>query len=165
MVVDNEELICIVLRGLPREFAHFCFAIRTRSDPISYEQLAIIRQSEEQAMTDHLDSVSHSLAMFASNGKVSSSTQIKPRIMVLVEEEEEITLIEEEEVVGTITLEEDSHTLVVDSNFSHHHRHLTFLHKDLHISLLKFFLCKTPLKASSMNAQAVKFVENLDMEH
>ena len=32
-------------------------------------------KSEEQAMTDHLDSVSHSLAMFAFNGKASSSTQ------------------------------------------------------------------------------------------
>ena len=62
-------------------------------------------------------------------------------------------------------MEEDSHTLVVDINLSHHHRHLTFLHKDLHISLLKTFLHKTPLKASSMNAQAVRFVENLDMEH
>ena len=27
VVVDNEELLCIVLRGLPKEFAHFCFAI------------------------------------------------------------------------------------------------------------------------------------------
>jgi len=75
VVVDNEELICIVLRGLPREFAHFYSAIRTRSDPISYEKLAIMLQSEEQAMTDHLDLVSHSLAMFASNSKANSSTQ------------------------------------------------------------------------------------------
>ena len=37
VIVDNEELICIVLRGLSREFAHFCSAIRTRSDPITYE--------------------------------------------------------------------------------------------------------------------------------
>ena len=37
VIIDNEELLCIVLRGLPREFAHFCSAIRTRSDPISYE--------------------------------------------------------------------------------------------------------------------------------
>ena len=72
--VDNEELICIVLRGLPREFAHFCSAIRTRSDPITYEQLAIMLQSEEQAMTDHSDSVSSSLAMFASHGKQNSNT-------------------------------------------------------------------------------------------
>ena len=37
VIVDNKELICIVLRGLSREFAHFCSAIRTRSDPITYE--------------------------------------------------------------------------------------------------------------------------------
>ena len=72
--VDNEELICIVLKGLPREFAHFYFTIRTRSDPITYEQLAIMLQSEEQAMTDHLDSVSNSLAMFAFNGKANGSS-------------------------------------------------------------------------------------------
>ena len=72
--VDNEELICIVLRGLPREFAHFCSAICTKSDPITYEQLVIMLQSEEQAMIDHLDSISNSLAMFASNGKTSSNS-------------------------------------------------------------------------------------------
>ena len=73
VIVDNEELICIVLRGLPREFAHFCFEI-CRSDPITYEKLAIMLQSEELAMTDHMDSVSHNLAMFASNGKANGNT-------------------------------------------------------------------------------------------
>ncbi|KAK9991904.1 hypothetical protein SO802_026889 [Lithocarpus litseifolius] len=76
VIVDNEELICIVLRGLSREFAHFCSAVRTRSDPIIYEQLAIMLQSEEQAMTDHLDLVSHTIAMFASNGKANGSSSI-----------------------------------------------------------------------------------------
>ena len=78
VVVDNEELICIVLRGFPREFAHFCSAIRTKSDPITYEQLAIMLQSEEQAIAEHSDSVPHSLVMFASNAsnsKASSSSQ------------------------------------------------------------------------------------------
>lgn len=37
VVVNNEKLICIVLKDLSTEFAHFCSAIRTRSDPISYE--------------------------------------------------------------------------------------------------------------------------------
>ena len=32
-------------------------------------------QSEEQAMTNHLDLVSHSLAVFASNGKINSNSQ------------------------------------------------------------------------------------------
>ena len=74
MVVDNEELICIVLRGLPRDFAHFCSVIRTRSDPISYEQLAIMLQSEEQAIMEHIDSIPHSLAMFASNSKSNGNS-------------------------------------------------------------------------------------------
>ena len=75
VVVDNEELICIVLRGLSRDFAHFCSAIRTRSDPISYEQLAIMLQSEEQAIMEHSDSIPHSLAMFASNSKPNGNPQ------------------------------------------------------------------------------------------
>ena len=77
--VDNEELICIVFKRLPREFAHFYSTIRTRSDPITYEQLAIMLQSEEQAMTDHLDSVSNSLAMFAFNGKANGSSSHQPQ--------------------------------------------------------------------------------------
>ena len=74
VVVDNEELICIVLRGLPRDFAHFCSIIHTRSDPISYEQLAIMLQSEEQAIMEHSDSIPHSLAMFASNSKPNGNS-------------------------------------------------------------------------------------------
>ena len=31
VTVDNEELICMVLRGLPKEYAHFFSAIRTRN--------------------------------------------------------------------------------------------------------------------------------------
>ena len=143
VIIDNEELIFIVLRGLPREFAHFCSAIRTRSDPITYEQLAIMLQSEEQAMTNHLDSVSHYLAMFAFNGKANSNSQISHRIMYLEEEEGEINQIEEEEEAGT--------TMVEVSN--------SFHHKPLIIFLLKILL-----KASSMNGQYAKFVGNQDIK-
>ena len=75
VIVDNEELICIVLRGLPKEFAHFCSAIRTRSEPITYKQLAIMLHSEKQAMMYNSDSFSHSLAMLASNSKSGSTSQ------------------------------------------------------------------------------------------
>ena len=39
VIVDNEELLCIVLKGLTREYAHFCSTIWTRSDPISMSNL------------------------------------------------------------------------------------------------------------------------------
>ena len=77
VIVDNEKLICIVFRGLPKEFAHFCSAIRTRSDPITYEQLSIMLQSEEQAMAENSDNFSHSLAMFASCNKHSNNSQFQ----------------------------------------------------------------------------------------
>ena len=62
VIVDNEELLCIVLKGLPREFAHFCSAIRTRSNPISYEHLSIMIQSEELAMVENSEVLPHTLA-------------------------------------------------------------------------------------------------------
>ena len=65
VVVDNEELLRIVPQGLPKEFAHFCSAIRTRSDPITYEQLSIMLQGEELAMAENFETIPQSLAMFA----------------------------------------------------------------------------------------------------
>ena len=65
VVVDNEELLRIVLQGLPKEFAHFCSAIRTRSDPITYEQLSIMLQGEELAMAENFETIPQSPAMFA----------------------------------------------------------------------------------------------------
>lgn len=73
VVVDNEELLCIVLRGLPKEFAHFCSTIRTRSDPIAYEQLYIMLQSEELAMVENFETIPQSLAMFATNSRPNGS--------------------------------------------------------------------------------------------
>ena len=73
VLVDNEELLCIVLRGLPKEFAHFCSAIRTRSDPIAYKQLSIMLQSEELAMVENFETIPQSLAMFAANSRPNGS--------------------------------------------------------------------------------------------
>jgi len=62
---------------LPRELAHFFFAIHTRSDPITYEQLSIMLQSEEQAMEENSNDLSHSLAMYASSNKHSNNSQFQ----------------------------------------------------------------------------------------
>ena len=60
---------------MPKEFAHFCSAICTRSEPITYEQLSIMLQSKEQATAENLDNLPHSLAMFASSNKHSNNPQ------------------------------------------------------------------------------------------
>ena len=56
------------------EFAHFYSAIHTKIDPITYEQLSIMLQSEEQAMAKNFDNLSHSLAMYASGNKHSNNS-------------------------------------------------------------------------------------------
>uniref|UniRef100_A0A2N9HT16 Reverse transcriptase Ty1/copia-type domain-containing protein n=1 Tax=Fagus sylvatica TaxID=28930 RepID=A0A2N9HT16_FAGSY len=38
-VIDNEELLHIILKGLPREYSPFCSAIRTRNELVSFEEI------------------------------------------------------------------------------------------------------------------------------
>uniref|UniRef100_A0A2N9IMV8 Reverse transcriptase Ty1/copia-type domain-containing protein n=1 Tax=Fagus sylvatica TaxID=28930 RepID=A0A2N9IMV8_FAGSY len=68
VLVDNEELLHMILKGLSKEFAPFASAIRTRDDSISFEKLSVLLQTEEQSMAVASDSFTNSaLAMFVSN--------------------------------------------------------------------------------------------------
>ena len=70
VLVDNEELLHMVLKGLPKEFAPFASAIRTRDDTISFEKLSVLLQTEEQFMFESSDPFPNSaLAMFVSNNQ------------------------------------------------------------------------------------------------
>jgi hypothetical protein len=67
-LIDNEELLHIILKGLPREFGPFCSAIRTRNEPVSFEEIMVLLQTEEQSLAKSFDSGKdlNSMAMFAS---------------------------------------------------------------------------------------------------
>ena len=68
VLVDNEELLHMVLKGLPKEFAPFASTIRTRDDSMSFEKLSVLLQTKEQSMTKASDPFTNSaLAMFVSN--------------------------------------------------------------------------------------------------
>uniref|UniRef100_A0A2N9FFC2 Reverse transcriptase Ty1/copia-type domain-containing protein n=1 Tax=Fagus sylvatica TaxID=28930 RepID=A0A2N9FFC2_FAGSY len=70
VLVDNEELLHMVLKGLPKEFSSFASAIRTRDDAISFEKLSVLLQTEEQSMAAVSDPFPNSaLAMFVSNNQ------------------------------------------------------------------------------------------------
>jgi hypothetical protein len=78
ILIDNEELLHIILKGLPREYSPFCSAIRTRNEPVSFEEIMVLLQTEEQSISDVSDSGKdlHSMALFASataNNKNSNS--------------------------------------------------------------------------------------------
>ena len=67
-LIDNEELLHIILKGLPREYGPFCSAIRTRNEPVSFEEIMVLLQTEEQSISEFSESRKdlQSMAMFAS---------------------------------------------------------------------------------------------------
>jgi hypothetical protein len=70
---DHEELLHVILKGLPKEYAPFASAIRTRDGILSLEKLSVLLQTEEQSMQETNDPFSNSaLAMFVSPNKPSN---------------------------------------------------------------------------------------------
>uniref|UniRef100_A0A2N9H8F5 Integrase catalytic domain-containing protein n=1 Tax=Fagus sylvatica TaxID=28930 RepID=A0A2N9H8F5_FAGSY len=67
-LIDNEEMLHIILKGLPREYGAFCSTIRTRNEPVSFEEIMVLLQTEEQSLAESFDSGKdlNSMAMFAS---------------------------------------------------------------------------------------------------
>jgi hypothetical protein len=76
-LIDNEELLHIILKGLPREYGPFCSAIRTRNELVTFEEIMVLLQTEEHSASESSDSGkdSHPMAMFASapNNRTSNS--------------------------------------------------------------------------------------------
>ena len=48
--IEDEELLHIVLDGLPQGYYSFSSALRTRDDPIGYEQVHVLLTSEEKSL-------------------------------------------------------------------------------------------------------------------
>uniref|UniRef100_A0A2N9F808 Uncharacterized protein n=1 Tax=Fagus sylvatica TaxID=28930 RepID=A0A2N9F808_FAGSY len=70
---DPEELLHVILKGLPKEYAPFASAIRTRDGILPLEKLSVLLQTEEQSLHEASDPFSNSaLAMFVSNNKPST---------------------------------------------------------------------------------------------
>ena len=66
MFVDDEELLHIVLDGLPSTYDSFSFAIRTRSDVLSVEELNALLNAEERIIKKRSNGVDQiSMAMAA----------------------------------------------------------------------------------------------------
>ena len=45
--IDDEEMLHMVLKGLPKEYSSFNSAIRTREDSLTFEKLSVLLQTEE----------------------------------------------------------------------------------------------------------------------
>jgi hypothetical protein len=70
---DHEELLHVILKGLPKKYAPFASAIRTKDGVLSLEKLSMLLQTEEQSMQELTNPFSNSaLAMFVTPNKPSN---------------------------------------------------------------------------------------------
>ena len=53
--LDDEELLHVAIKGLPKEFNAFRFAIRTRSTKLSFDELATMLNVEEESLNEGLE--------------------------------------------------------------------------------------------------------------
>ena len=52
VIMDDEELLHITLKGLPKEYNAFRLAIRTRSTHVSFDDLSTMLNAEEESLND-----------------------------------------------------------------------------------------------------------------
>ena len=65
VAVDDEELLHITLRGLPKDFNAFRSTIQTRSTKLSFDELSTMLNAEEESLTEGLDTKDSIFAMAA----------------------------------------------------------------------------------------------------
>ena len=75
VIVDDEELLHIAIKGLPKEYNAFRSAIRTRSTQLSFDELSTMLNVEEESLNEGLEVKNSIFSMAAtanhkSNGSV-----------------------------------------------------------------------------------------------
>ena len=55
VILDDEELLHITLKGLPKEYNAFVSGIRTRSTPLSFGELSTMLNDEEESLNEGVD--------------------------------------------------------------------------------------------------------------
>ena len=63
VLLDDEELLHVAIKGLPKEFSAFRSAIRTRSTKLSFDELATLLNAEEESLNEGMEVKDSTFAM------------------------------------------------------------------------------------------------------
>jgi len=55
LILDDEELLHVAIKGLPKEFSAFRSAIKTRSTKLSFDELATLLNVEEESLNEGME--------------------------------------------------------------------------------------------------------------
>uniref|UniRef100_A0A2N9FVX0 Uncharacterized protein n=1 Tax=Fagus sylvatica TaxID=28930 RepID=A0A2N9FVX0_FAGSY len=77
-VVDDEDLLHIVLKGLPSEYESFSTAMLTKSDPVSFEELHVLMITQEELLKSSQENSKENsiMAMAANKGTPTSNPML-----------------------------------------------------------------------------------------
>lgn len=71
--LDDEELLHIAIKGLPKEYNAFRSTIRTRSTQINFDELATMLNAKEESMNEGLEIKDPTFTMIVSSNQRSSN--------------------------------------------------------------------------------------------
>ena len=63
VLLDDEELFHVAIKGLPKEFSAFRSTIRTRSTKLSFDELATLLNAEEESLNEGMEIEDSTFAM------------------------------------------------------------------------------------------------------
>ena len=63
VLLDDEELLHVAIKGLPKEFSAFKSAIKTRSTKLSFDELATLLNAEEESLNEGMEVKDSTFAM------------------------------------------------------------------------------------------------------
>ena len=63
VLLDDEELLHVAIKGLPKEFSAFRSAIRTRSTKLSFDELATLLYEDEESLNEGMEIKDSTFAM------------------------------------------------------------------------------------------------------
>ena len=72
--LDDEELLHVAIKGLPREFSAFRSTIRTRSTKLSFDELVTMLNAEEESLNEGLEIKDSTFAMAVNTAPRSNNS-------------------------------------------------------------------------------------------
>ena len=74
VLLDDEELLHVAIKGLAKEFSAFRSAIRTRSTKLSFDELATLLNAEEDSLNEGMEIKDSTFAMVVSTAPRFNNT-------------------------------------------------------------------------------------------
>ena len=107
--LDDEELLHVAIKGLPKEFSAVRSAIRTRSTKLSFNELATLLDAEEESLNEGMEIKDSTFAML-----VDIALYLTTLVVIIITTS---LIIKEEGEIKMEEVEAEVHHLITSTSF------------------------------------------------